>query len=66
MNCTRLLIATHYMKNCKNTEIYINAMCTVGTSLIFATEILILASDQFIYWKSNSKMKTKETSKIYT
>ena len=36
-------------ENCKNTENYINAICTVGTSLIFATEILILASDQFVY-----------------
>ena len=36
-------------ENCKSTETYINAMCTAGTSLIFAMEILILAYDQFAY-----------------
>ena len=45
-------------ENCKDTEIYINAIRTVGTFLMFAMEILILASDQFVYWKSNSKTKT--------
>ena len=50
-------------ENYKNAEIYINAICTVGTSLIFAMKNSYLGIWSICLMKEQSQ---NETSKIYT